>query len=286
MELAGRLPGVEIVCVDSMQVYRGMDIGTSKPSAADRAAVRHHLLDVADPSEDFSVATFQRLARGAVDDIESRGHRALLVAGTGLYLRAIVDDLDIPGDFPDVRAELEAEADSTVLHRRLMALDPSAAARMEPGNRRRVVRALEVTLGAARPFSSFGPGLDVHRGVRFLLAGIWLPRAVVADRIDARFDAMLAGGLLDEVATLARPPAGLSRTARQAVGYAELLAHLEGRSSLADGRAEAIRRTRHLARRQRVWFRRDPRVVWHGTGDNPLAVVPALLGDWTARCQH
>src|SRR5690606_18424169 len=137
---------LEIVSVDSMQVYRGMDIGTAKPTPAERAEVPHHLIDLVDPWEDFTVARFTRAAREVLARIEARGHRALLVGGTGLYLRAVVDDLDVPGRFPVVRAELEAEPDTPALHRRLAELDPVAAGRMEPTNRRRVVRALEVTL--------------------------------------------------------------------------------------------------------------------------------------------
>lgn len=286
MEVARRVAGVELVSVDSMQLYRGMDVGTGKPSPGERREVRHHLLDVADPADDFSVARFQALARRALAEIESRGHRALLVGGTGLYLRAVVDDLAIPGEFPDVRGGLEAEPDTVALHRRLARLDPVAADRMEPTNRRRVVRALEVTVGSGRPFSAFGPGLDAHPPTPFLLAGVWLPRDVMAARIEERFDGMLAAGLVDEVRHLAARPLELSRTARQALGYKELLAHIGGRTGLDDARAEAIRRTRQFARRQRVWFRRDPRIVWHGTATNPFAVLGALLGDWETRCRR
>src|SRR5688500_12652233 len=160
MEVARRLPDVELVSVDSMQVYRGMDVGTAKPTPAEQAEVRHHLVDVADPWEDWSVSRFQAAAREVLADVEARGRRALLVGGTGLYLRAVTDSLDVPGQWPDVRAELEAEPDTVALHGRLAELDPVAATRMEPTNRRRVVRALEVTLGSGRPFSSFGPGLE------------------------------------------------------------------------------------------------------------------------------
>jgi tRNA dimethylallyltransferase len=180
LEAARSLGGIEIVAVDSMQVYRGMDIGTAKPSPAERAEVPHHLLDVADPSEDFSVARFQAAARAVLVEIESRGNRALLVGGTGLYLQAVVDGLRLPGEWPDVRAELEAEAATPAgvgaLHGRLAVADPPAAARIEPSNARRVVRALEVTLGSGQPFSSFGPGLDAYPPTTFRLAGVWLPR--------------------------------------------------------------------------------------------------------------
>ena len=244
MEVARRLGDVELVSVDSMQVYRGMDVGTAKPTAAERAEVSHHLLDVADPWEEFSVSRFQAEAEAAIAGIEGRGHRALLVGGTGLYLQAVVDQLAVPGRWPEVRAELEAELEAELdaernaaaaaaarapaavgaLHRRLADADPAAAARIEPGNVRRIVRALEVTLGSGRPFSSFGPGLDAYpAATRFRMAGVWLPRAVVNARIEARYAAQLAAGFLDEVRAL---PPELSRTARQALGYRELLAHL------------------------------------------------------------
>lgn len=283
VEMARRLPDVELVSVDSMQVYRGMDVGTAKPTPAERAEVPVHLVDIADPSEDFSVVEFQAAALSVLGGVEARGHRALLVGGTGLYLRAVVDGLSVPPQWPAVRAELEAEPDTASLHRRLAGLDPVAAARMTPTNRRRVVRALEVVVGSGRPFSSFGAGLDVHPPVPFLLAGVWLPREVVAERIARRFAAMVGAGLVDEVAALAARPGGLSRTASQALGYREVLAHLRGECSLDGAVAEAVRRTRRFARRQRVWFRRDPRVTWYGCEENPVAVTGALLGDWGRR---
>jgi len=284
LEVARRLGDVELVAVDSMQVYRGMDIGTAKPTPEQQAEVPHHLLDLADPAEDFSVARFQLAATAALAGIEGRGHRALLVAGTGLYLRAVVDDLDVPGRYPAVRDELEAEPDTAALHRRLAALDRDAAARMAPSNRRRVVRALEVTIGAGRPFSSFGPGLATHGESRFDQVGVWLPRRVVAGRIAERVAAMVDGGLVDEARRLAARTR-LGRTAGQALGYKEVLAHLRGERTLDEAVALAVRRTQSFARRQRVWFRRDPRITWFGTGANPLAVLPALLGEWSAPCR-
>ena len=287
MEVARRLPDLEIVSVDSMQVYRGMDVGTAKPTAAERAEVRHHLLDLADPTDDFSLARYQRAFAAALSEIEARGRRALLVGGTGLYLRAAVDGLSLPGRFPAVAADLEAEPDTAALHRRLAALDPVAAGRMEPTNRRRVVRALEVCLGSGRPFSSYGDGLAAHRPTPFRMAGVWLPRPVVARRIEERVGRMIEHGLVEEVRSLlaaAGGPGGLSRTARQALGYREVLGHLERGTPLAGAVEEIVRRTRSFARRQRVWFRRDPRITWHGTEANPFAVLASLLGDWN-RCR-
>lgn len=282
LEVARRLGDVELVSADSMQVYRGMDIGTAKASAAERAEVAHHLLDVADPSEDFSVARFQALAAEAVAGIEARGRRALVVGGTGLYVQAVVDGLGLPGEWPEVRAELEGSPPAD-LHRRLVGADPLAASRIEPGNVRRLTRALEVTLGSGRPFSSFGPGLGAYPpSARFRLAGVWLPRPVLTARIQARYRAQLDGGFLEEVRRLSAAGAGaLSRTARQALGYRELLDHLAGSCSLADAVDAAVRRTKELARRQRAWFRRDPRITWLGHRANPLDLLPALLGDWS-----
>jgi tRNA dimethylallyltransferase len=290
MALARRRPPgeVELVSVDSMQVYRGMDIGTAKPSPDERAEVRHHVLDLVDPSEDFSVADHQRAVTAALADIAARGRRAVLVGGTGLYVRAVVDGLTIPGRWPDVKAELEAEPDTAALHRRLVELDPEAAGRMEPGNRRRITRALEVTLGSGRPFSTFGPGLEAYDpDVPFVLAGIHSDRRRRAEAIETRFRRMLEAGLLDEVRQLATldPPA--SRTARQALGYKELLRHVEEGAPLDECTDEAVRRTRRFARRQEAWFRRDPRIRWYDATDATDieigAIADEVLGDWTDR---
>ncbi|MBV9663314.1 MAG: tRNA (adenosine(37)-N6)-dimethylallyltransferase MiaA [Actinobacteria bacterium] len=279
LELARRCPDVELVSIDSMQVYRRMDVGTAKPTPAEQAEVPHHLVDLADPDESFTVRRFQRAFDEAMRDIEARGKRAVLVGGTGLYLRAAIDGLSMPPQFPDVKAELELEADTAALHARLRELDPVGAGRMEPTNRRRIVRALEVTLGSGRPFSSHGPGLDVHPPTRFRLVGVWLPRAVVAHRIERRVSAMLAAGWLEEVRALAARPTGLSLTARQALGYRELLAHLEDGVAFDEAVARIVTRTRAFSRRQRMWFRRDPRIRWYGAAGNPVDLLPALLGD-------
>ena len=269
LELARRDPSWELVTVDSMQVYRGMDIGTAKPAPAERAEVPHHLLDVADPWEDYDVARYQADARAAIADIEGRGRRALLVGGTALYLRAVVDDLRLPGQYPDVRAELDADPDTEGLHARLATLDPAAAARMEPSNRRRVVRALEVTLGSGAPFSSFGPGLDQHPPTPFALVAVWRDHPDLDRRIHERYDAQLAAGFLDEVRSLTTGERPLSRTAAQALGYKELAAHLAGEVTLDEALELARTRTRRFARRQEKWFRRDPRVAWVDVAGDP-----------------
>ena len=278
LELARQLGDVELVTVDSMQVYRGMDIGTAKPSQEQQAEIPHHLLDIADPGEEWSVTRWAAEARAAIAGIEQRGRRALLVGGTGLYFQALVDGLQPPGRYPSVKAELDNEPDTEQLHRRLQELDPLAATRMEPANRRRVVRALEVTLGSGRPFSSFGPGLDHFGPTNWRLAGVWLPRTVVAARITKRLHHMIEAGLVDEVDRLRA--GGLARTARQALGYREVLAHLEDGVPLDAAVDQADRRTRAFARRQRVWWRRDPRLQWYGAAENPFAVMPQLLGNW------
>lgn len=276
LDAARALPDVELVSVDSMQVYRGMDVGTAKPTATERAEVVHHLLDVADPWEDYSLARFQADARAVLADVAARGRRAVLVGGTGLYLRAVIDDLDIPGQYPEVRADLEEEADVAALHARLQDLDPVAAARMEPGNRRRIVRALEVTVGSGRPFSSFGPGLDAHPPDAIPQVGVRLPAEVVAARIEARYAQQLADGFLDEVDALLAGDRPLSRTAAQALGYRELVAHRRGELALDEAVDLAVRRTRRFARRQRVWFRRDPRVRWIDATDPAQAASPVV----------
>ena len=270
---------VELVSLDSMQVYRGMDIGTAKPSPAEQAAVPHHLIDVVDPSAEWSVRETQRAATEAIAHIEARGKRALLVGGTGLYVRAVVDQLAVPARDEDARAALDA-LDTTTAFAQLRQLDPDAAARIEPNNRRRILRALEVLTATGSAFSESGPGLDVYGppALDITMLGVWLPRAELARRIEQRFAAMRDQGLLDEVRTLA--PA-LSKTARQAIGYKELLAHLDGDiPSAAEAFDLAVRRTRKFARRQRMWFRRDPRIRWIGAPGNPEALTPVVLALW------
>lgn len=281
MAVAGAHGDVELVCVDSMTVYRGMDIGTAKPSAHDRATVPHHLLDLVEPSEEFTVRQFQAAAHEALEGIARRGHRALLVGGTGLYLRAVVDDLAIPARYPEIADQLDRQADQPggvrALHDRLAALDPLAAARTTDANRRRIIRALEVTLGSGRPFSSFGPGLTAYPPTSVVLVGLPFDPATVDERIERRFRRWVDEGLVEEVAALAARPKGLSRTARQALGYKELLAHVEAGVRLETCVEAAIRRTRAFARRQWSWHRRDPRVRWVRPDEDPVAVVAEAL---------
>jgi tRNA dimethylallyltransferase len=270
-----------------MQVYRGLDVGTAKPDRSARRAVPHHLLDVAEPDTEWSVARTQTEARGAVADIEARGRRALLVGGTGLYVQAVVDDLRLPGEDLALRAELEARTSQpggiAAAYRDLETRDPVAASRIDPHNARRIVRALEVIELTGAPFSSFGDGVAAYGPTVFpvSIAGVWLPRDTLGQRIATRVDEMRRAGFRNEVQRVAAAP-GLSRTARQAIGYHELTAVIERGEDPDDSTYDAItRRTRSFARRQRMWFRRDPRITWHATPDNPCLIVPALLATWT-----
>jgi tRNA dimethylallyltransferase len=282
LEVARALGDVELVSIDSMQVYRGLDIGTAKPTPAEQSVVPHHLIDVAEATEEWSVARFQHEARAAVADVEARGRRALLVGGTGLYVQAVIDQLTFPPEDRAVRDAILARDDD--LYAELLRLDPETAAAVEPGNVRRIARALEVIEITGRPFSSFGAGLQTYGATVFpvRVAGVWLPRDIVHARIAARVAAMLDAGLVDEVRTL-RARGALSRTAAQAIGYREVLDHLDGREPSVEAALEAtVARTRQFARRQRMWFRRDPRITWYGAWENPCTLLPALLASWTA----
>jgi tRNA dimethylallyltransferase len=279
------LGDIEIVSVDSMQVYRGLDIGTAKATDTERARIAHHLIDVVEPDDDWTVARCQVAARAAVSEIEGRGHRALLVGGTGLYVQAVVDDLRIPGEDLAVRAELEAwtaePGGVAAAFAELERSDPVAAARIDPHNTRRIVRALEVIRTTGKPFSSFGPGVMSFGPTAFAvrMAGVWLPRDALARRIEARVRAMRDCGLVEEVRGLR---GRLSRTAAQAIGYKEILAYLDGDLAEDEALDTVVRRTRSFARRQRMWFRRDPRIAWFGAAENPCSVLPALLALWSA----
>ncbi len=253
-----------------------MDIGTAKPTAEERATVVHHGLDLVEASEDFTVADFRDAHAAALDAIARAGHRALLVGGTGLYHRVVIDDFDLPGEYPEVRERLDADPDTGGLHRRLAELDPEAATKMEPTNRRRVVRALEVTLGSGRPFSSFGPGVDHYPPSAVAQLGLRWPRDVIADRIEQRVHAMVAAGLVDEVAKL--HDVGMSRTAGQALGYKEIVEYLDGRIGKDEAIEMIVTRTRRFAVRQERWFRRDPRVRWIDVEFDAIAeCTPAVV---------
>jgi tRNA dimethylallyltransferase len=273
--------GAEIVSVDSMLVYRRMDVGTAKPTLAERARVPHHLLDVAEPGETFSVARFQALAGAAVVEVERRGPRALLVGGSGLYFRAVVDGLDFPGTDPEVRRELESEAEAIgarPLHERLRSFDPVAAVKIEPANVRRTVRALEVAAVTGRRFSSYAEAWEQFPDGRVRAAGIDLEPAALRARIERRVRDMVEAGFVDEVRALVADGLGPSLTASQAIGYAEMVHHLAGRIGLEEAVVATVKRTRALARRQMAWFRRDPRIRWFRVGpEGAMAVVDDLV---------
>ncbi|HEU5157598.1 MAG TPA: tRNA (adenosine(37)-N6)-dimethylallyltransferase MiaA [Streptosporangiaceae bacterium] len=262
VELARRLDG-EIVNADSMQLYRGMDIGTAKLTPAERRGVPHHLLDVWEVTEPANVADYQRLARAAIDEVWSRGRVPVLVGGSGLYVRAVLDDMEFPGTDAAVRARLEAElatAGPGALHARLRERDPVAAAAILPTNGRRVVRALEVIELSGRPFTAT---LPEHRYVYDAVQiGLAVPRPELDERITVRVERMWAAGFVDEVRALEARGLREGRTAARALGYAQVLRALLGEWTQEEAKEHTVRATRRFARRQEAWFRRDPRVRW------------------------
>ena len=251
--------GCEIVSADSMTVYRGMDIGTAKPTRDDRARIPHHLIDVVDPGDAFSVARYQRLARDAMSEIRSRGAVPLVAGGSGLYFRAAVDDLDFPPTDADVRSRLEREDDET-LAVRLKREDPEAATFVDLANRRRVVRALEVIEITGKPFSSFRDAWG--RYTPAIVAGLTPPLKIVDARIEQRLHDMVGRGLLDEVRGLMNSGFRDALTRSQAIPYRQAVELVEGSLSEDAFFEQAARATRRLARRQLSWFRRDPRIRW------------------------
>ena len=275
--------GGEVVNADSMQLYAGMDIGTAKLSPGQRRGVPHHLLDIWDVREAANVATYQRLAREAIADIHARGRVPVLAGGSGLYLRAALDNLEFPGTDPVVRDRLEAElatAGAGVLHARLAALDPVAATAILPSNGRRIVRALEVIEVAGRPFAAVLPQYESRYPVVQL--GLRVDRGELDRRIAERTARMWREGLVDEVAALERAGLREGRTASRALGYAQVLRFLAGEYDEDEARAQTILATRRFARRQEAWFRRDPRVIWLaadvGDADALLATALAACG--------
>jgi tRNA dimethylallyltransferase len=263
VELALRLDG-EVVNADAMQLYRGMDVGTAKLTEADRQGVPHHLLDVLDITETASVAAYQRHARRIVEDLLAVGRTPVVVGGSGLYVSALLDDLDFPGTEPAIRARLEtelAEVGAATLHARLTGLDPVAADAILPGNGRRIVRALEVIELTGRPFSASMPRPGPAR-YGTVLIGLDRDTAELDERIEQRVDTMFAHGLVAEVRALL--PLGLrdGRTASRALGYQQVIAALDGDGDLAAAAVETVRATRRFVRRQRSWFRRDQRITW------------------------
>jgi tRNA dimethylallyltransferase len=272
--------GGEVVNADSMQLYRGMDVGTAKLPPAEREGVPHHVLDVWDVTEAASVAAYQKLARAAVDEVAARGRVPLLVGGSGLYVRAVLEDFAFPGTEPELRARLEAELAAVgpaALHARLAALDPAAAARILPGNGRRIVRALEVVELTGGPFTAALPSPRPYYDSVQL--GVDRDTAALDARIGERVALMWASGLLDEVRALVACGLRDGRTASRALGYRQALLQLDGLFTGDEARAATARATRRFVRRQRSWFRRDPRVTWlDGASPTLLADALAALG--------
>ncbi|MCX6498164.1 MAG: tRNA (adenosine(37)-N6)-dimethylallyltransferase MiaA [Arthrobacter sp.] len=275
VSLALELDG-EVINADSMQFYRGMDIGTAKVTEAERRGVPHHLLDILDVTEEASVSDFQQQARAVIADIHARGKRAILAGGSGLYVRAALDVLEFPGTDPAIRGRLEAEAEAAglaPLRARLERADPVSAGRL--GDARRVIRALEVFELTGRPFSSFMPSREYFRPA--VQIGLEVDREQLRGRLAARVHTMVQRGLLAEVQRL--DAAGLRRgkTAPRALGYAQFLKVLDGESDLEQAAEATIVATRQFARRQLTWFRADPRIHWFDWQDPELTSKAAAL---------
>lgn len=273
---------MQVVGIDSATAYRGMDIGTAKPTAADRAEVPHHMFDVVDPTEPLTVAEYQRRARDAVRAIHQQGEVPLLVGGSGLYFRAVVDPLEFPGTDPVVRDRLQSRAVSegpSAMYRMLQEVDPEAAKRIHPANVRRTVRALEVVELTGEKFSSYRTAWDRWESVYELwTAGLRLPKEELDRRINARVDRYIAQGWVQEVADLRVRAWPWSATAYQVLGYALILDHLDGKLTLEEAVEEVKRRTRKYARRQLRWFQADPRIVWFEDPDAAAEYLIERLG--------
>lgn len=270
VRLARELDG-EVINADSMQLYRGMDIGTAKLTEAGRKGIPHHLLDIWDVTTTASVAEYQALVNDVIEDIGRRGKTPILAGGSGLYIRAALGDLDFPGTDGAVRRRLEGElgeGGSAPLYARLQAMDPKAAAAILPTNGRRIIRALEVIEISGRPFSATMPGYDTSRPA--VQIGLLADRPELDRRIGARVDRMWAEGFEHEVRTLEAAGLRGGKTASRALGYQQMLRYLDGEWTLDQAREETARATRRFARRQESWFRRDPRVTWLAAREDPL----------------
>jgi tRNA dimethylallyltransferase len=257
--------GAEIINADSMQLYRGMDIGTAKLPEEQRGGITHHLLDVLDVSQDSTVAWYQEQARAAITEIHSRGKDAIIVGGTGLYIKAILDDLNFPETDPEVRARLEAEVaefGAASLFARLEELDPAAALAIDRANTRRIIRALEVIEITGQPFTANLPREDSSRYPDALQFGLVMDREHLRERIDLRVDRMWEAGFVDEVDQLISQGIRDGATAQRALGYAQIIAMRDGSLSEAEAKEDTKRASRQYARRQETWFSRDARIQW------------------------
>ena len=277
IELARCRPNIEIISIDSMAIYRGMDIGTATPTVQEQEEIPHHVINIVDPSDEFALPLFQSAVEKALKEISDRGNRAVLVGGTGLHVRAVVDRLEIPPRFLSIRDEIELISETSFLYGKLNDLDPLASAKIEPGNRRRIVRALEVTLGTGRPFSSFGPGLDVYPPSPFTQIGIRMPRDLNDLRIAERYKRQIEDGFVEEVENLVSDGRKLSKTASQALGYKQVISYIDGENTLEEAIDSAISSTRRFARRQEKWFRRDPRIHWMDMKNDSLELLEEVI---------
>ena len=255
----------EVINADSMQVYRGMDIGTAKISFEERNGIAHHMLDVLDVHQDSTVAWYQSAARDAIDEIHSRGKSVVMVGGTGLYIKAVIDELNFPDTDPMVRHTLNKEAEELgidAMFARLEKLDPAAALAIDRANLRRIIRALEVIEITGQPFTANLPREESVRYPNARQFGLVLDRELLSERIDARVNTMFEQGLVAEVQNLMKAGLLEGRTAQRALGYAQVISHLKGEISLDDAIEETKRATRQYARRQETWFSRDARIKW------------------------
>ena len=279
LEVAEKYNG-EIINADSMQLYRGMDIGTAKLSLGERRNIPHHLLDILTVDQDASVASYQTLARSAIDDIHSRGKVAIVVGGTGLYIKSVIDEMNFPETDPALRKRLESEAEllgAAELYSRLRLLDPEAAAAIEPANTRRIIRALEVIEVTGEPYSANLPSDTSVRYPDALHIGLAMERSTLAPRIEARVLRMFERGLVQEVRALIDEGLLHGATAQRAIGYAQVISRLNGEISESQAIEETIVATRQYVRRQETWFKRDQRIQWIGENHSRLAFIDERL---------
>ncbi|NNN13363.1 MAG: tRNA (adenosine(37)-N6)-dimethylallyltransferase MiaA [Acidimicrobiaceae bacterium] len=281
LKIARMNRSVDIVSVDSMTVYREMNVGTAKPTALETEGISYNLLDVASVTEEFSLWDFLSLCKELDSNLHARGKRPLLVGGTALYLKAVLDDFTPPKRSLGMRSWLEQrlidDKDSSRLHHLLSQLDPAGAQKIEVNNARRIVRALEVALATGRRFSSFGPGMDEISHTDRRIVGIKPPREVMRRRISERVFDQMDHGWLEEAEGLYQNRSSMSKTALQALGYKELFEHLAGAISLEEATERIIHRTWRFAKRQLAWFDRDPRIVWSENGDEAVELITEIL---------
>ena len=275
LEVADKFDG-EIINADSMQLYKGMDIGTAKLTLVERKGIPHHLLDILSVDQDASVAAYQELARSAIEDIQGRNKVAILVGGTGLYIKSVIDEMNFPETDPGLRAKLESEAEllgTAELYSRLRLLDPEAAAAIEPANTRRIIRALEVIEVTGKPYSANLPSDTSLRFPDALHIGLAMERTALAPRIEARVHRMFDQGLVAEVERLIGEGLLEGTTAQRAIGYAQVISLINGQMSKEQAIEETIVATRQYVRRQETWFKRDQRIQWIGEGEPRLPFI-------------